>query len=63
MFICGKKEWVEPFAFVEFYGDMYPIPYEVEKYLEFRFGDWRTEHRYSGDGQVGKLYHKRWENL
>ncbi|MFO8021363.1 MAG: polysaccharide pyruvyl transferase family protein, partial [Perlabentimonas sp.] len=48
-FLRGKREWVKPFSFVEFLGDVFPIPIEVEKYLSFRWGDWRTPHKYKCD--------------
>lgn len=62
-FIRGKKEWVQPFAYVEFCEEMYPIPCEPDKYLTFRFGDWRTEDKYISDTKIGNRYHKRWRDI
>jgi glycosyltransferase involved in cell wall biosynthesis len=62
-FIRGKKDWVEPFAYVEFCGDIFPIPFEVEKYLTFRFGNWLKEDRYVSDTKLNGKYHKRWGDI
>jgi phosphorylcholine metabolism protein LicD len=62
-FIRGKKEWIKPFAYVEFNDNMFPIPIEVEKYLCFRFGDWRTPDKYLCDRERGTRYHKRWKDI
>ena len=32
----------ESLAEIEFYGDKYPIPSDVEEYLKINYGDWRT---------------------
>lgn len=62
-FIRGKSEWVSQCAWVEFLDDVFPIPLEVEKYLTFRFGNWRKTHKYLSDTKLGTTYHKKFEDL
>lgn len=39
----AEYKWLGNFAYVEMYGDYYPIPEHVEKYLNYRYStDWRV---------------------
>lgn len=38
----GRRKWLGNFAYVKMCGDYYPIPEHVERYLEYKYLDWRT---------------------
>jgi len=50
------------FAYVEFCRTVCPIPEYPDEYLSFRFGDWRTPHRFNKHSDVNNMYHKRWKD-
>ena len=41
---------------ITFYGLDFYIPYDTEKYLEFRFGDWKNPSKYYYGGAVVRKY-------
>jgi hypothetical protein len=47
---CQEKYFFEDLPCLEFQGKRYPIPSQIEKWLEMRFGtDWRIPKTYKGD--------------
>ena len=42
-YVVVPKHFFERLAYLEFYGEMYPVPLEIETYLDKRYGNWHIK--------------------